>query len=147
MSVAVHGHVALLHAFEQAGLGLGRGAVHLVDQDHVGEHGPRPELEAVLALVVDVRADHVGRQQVGGALDARILGLDRAGQGACQGGLADARVVLDQHVAFREQGHEHVAQHSLGSLHRARDVVPEAGAELCYLGWIELRDGRHVPPW
>ena len=40
--------------------------------------GPGPELEAALALVEDVGAHDVGGQQVGGALHARVLGLDRA---------------------------------------------------------------------
>ena len=74
--------------------------------------GPGPELEAVLALVVDVRADHVGRQQVGGALHARVLRVDRPGERPSQRGLADARVVLDQDVALGEQRDEHVADHA-----------------------------------
>ena len=128
--VLVDGHVALLHALEQARLRLRRGAVDLVDEHDVREHRPGPELEAVLALVVDVRADHVRRQQVGGALDARVLGVERARQRASEGGLADARVVLDQHVALGEERHEHVADDLLGRLDRARDVVAQPGAEL-----------------
>ena len=76
--VPVNRHVPFLHALEEAGLRLRRGAVHLVDEHDVREHRAWPELEAVLALVVDVRAHHVGRQEVGRALDARVLGVDRA---------------------------------------------------------------------
>ena len=78
MRVRVDCHAALLHALEQTRLRLRRRAVDLVDQHDVREHRARPELEAVLALVVDVRPDHVGRQQIGGALDARKLGVDGA---------------------------------------------------------------------
>ena len=74
--------------------------------------GPGPELEPALALVEDVGAHHVGRQQVGGALHARVLGVDRARQRPRQRRLADPRVVLDQHVALGEQRHEHVAHAS-----------------------------------
>jgi hypothetical protein len=95
--VHVDRDVALLHALQQAGLGLGRGPVDLVDQDDVGEDRPGPELEALLALVVDAGAHDVGRQQVRRALHAREVALDRARQRAGQGGLAHARVVLDQH--------------------------------------------------
>ncbi len=147
VGVLVHAHVQLLHALEQPGLGLRRGPVDLVDEDDVREDGARPELEARLALVVDIRAHHVGRQEVGGALDARVLGLDRAGKCTSQGRLADAGVVLDQDVALGEQRHEHVADHVIRGLHGAGDVVAQAGAELRYLGWIDLRDGRHAPPW
>ena len=69
----VDGDLALLHALEQAGLGLRRGAVDLVDDHDVGEDRAGPELEPRLALVVDVGADDVGRQQVGRALHAREL--------------------------------------------------------------------------
>ena len=80
MRMAVDRDSALLHALEQARLGLGRGAVDLVDEDDVGEDGTGVELEPRLALVEDVRADNVGREEVGGALDARVLGLERAGE-------------------------------------------------------------------
>ena len=122
MRVLVDGHVALLHALEQARLRLRRGAVDLVDEHDVREHRAGAELEAVLALVEDVRADHVRGQQVGGALHARVLGVERARERAGQGGLADARVVLDQDVPLGEQRDEHVADHLLGRLDRARDV-------------------------
>ena len=79
MRVDVDGHVPLLHALEQAGLRLRRRAVDLVDEHDVGEHRAGPELEALLALVVDVGADDVGGQQVGRALDAREgASIDRA---------------------------------------------------------------------
>ena len=64
----VDGDDALLHALEQAGLRLRRGPVDLVDGHDVGEDRAGPELEPLLALVVDVRADDVGGQQVGRAL-------------------------------------------------------------------------------
>jgi hypothetical protein len=37
MPHATDGNLALLHRFQQCGLGLGRGAVDLVSQDHVGK--------------------------------------------------------------------------------------------------------------
>ena len=52
----VDGDVALLHALEQARLRLRARAVDLVDDHDVGEDRPGAELEAALALVVDVGA-------------------------------------------------------------------------------------------
>jgi hypothetical protein len=100
---AVHRDLALLHRLEQRRLRARRGAVDLVRQQHVREHRSLPELEGQLFRVVEGDSGHVARQQVGGALDAPELALDRARHGACQHGLPDARHVLDQHVAAREQ--------------------------------------------
>jgi len=58
--------LALLHRLEQRGLGLGRGAVHLVGEQQPGEQGAGPEVELGALLVVDERAGQVRRQQVRG---------------------------------------------------------------------------------
>jgi hypothetical protein len=42
--------------------------------------GPRRGAELARTLVVDHRADHVGRQQVGRELDALEAGIDRVGE-------------------------------------------------------------------
>ena len=121
--------VALLHALEQAGLRLRRGAVDLVDEHDVREDRAGPELEALLALVVDVGADDVGREQVRGALDARELAVERARERARQRRLADARIVLDEDVALRQQRHDDVPQHVVAHLDGAADVVLDAPRE------------------
>ena len=118
--------LALLHALEQAGLGLRRGAVDLVHQHDVGEDRAGPELEARLALVVDLRADDVRGQQVGGALHARELAVDRARERARQGGLADARVVLDEDVPLAQHRHGQVLEDFVADLDRLADVVRDA---------------------
>jgi hypothetical protein len=123
VGVDVDGHPALLHALEQAGLGLGRGAVDLVDQHDIGEHGPGTELKALLALVVDAGPDNVCGEQVRGALDPSELAVDRAGHRARQRRLADARVVLDQHVPLGQQRHDQVVERRAADLNGARDVV------------------------
>ena len=45
VTVAAGGDLVLLHGLEQRGLGLGRRAVDLVGQDHVGEDRALDELE------------------------------------------------------------------------------------------------------
>ena len=147
MLVAVDGDVALLHALEQSGLGLRRGAVDLVDEDDVGEHRPRVELEPRLALVEDVGADDVGGKQVGGALHARVLGVDRAGEGTSERGLTDAGVVLDQDVALGEQRDEDVAKDIVADLHRKLHVLAQAGGDPCDGDWIQLGHCRHGYAW
>src|SRR4051812_1230783 len=124
--VDVDGDHPLLHALEQAGLGLGRGPVDLVDDHDVGEDRAGAELEALLALVVDAGADDVGGEQGGGALDARELRVDRLRQRAGERGLADARIVLDEDVPLGEHRHDHVLEHVVADLDRAADVVLHA---------------------
>jgi hypothetical protein len=142
--VDVDGDAALLHALEQSGLGLGRRAVDLVDQDDVREHRARPELEAALALVEDVRADDVGGQQVGGGLDAGVLGVHRAGERASQRGLADSGVVLDEDVPLGHQRDDHLAEHARGDLDGLADVGSDAFAECGNAGGVELGHRRHL---
>jgi hypothetical protein len=68
-------HLPLLHHLEQRALHLGRRAVDLVGEQQVGEHRAERGGEVAGLLVVDARADQVGRHQVGRELDA----LERAG--------------------------------------------------------------------
>jgi hypothetical protein len=116
------GDVALLHALEQAGLRLRRRAVDLVDQHDVGEDRPGPELEAGLALVVDLRAHDVCRKQIGRALHARELAVDGTRERARERGLAHARIVLHEDVALGEQGHDHALEHFRPDLDGGADV-------------------------
>ena len=86
----------LLHALEQPRLRSRRRAVDLVDEHEMREDRAGPELEARVELVEDGGPDDVGGQQVRCALDARVVGVDRAREGAREGGLADAGRVLDR---------------------------------------------------
>ncbi len=45
VAVRVHGDLALVHGFEQRGLGLGRGAVDFVGHQNVGEDGSMLEFK------------------------------------------------------------------------------------------------------
>src|SRR5919112_5982646 len=64
------------------------------------------------------------------------LALDRARERAGERGLADARVVLHEHVALRQQRHDRVAELLVADLHRAADVLRDP---------LRHRDGgRHL---
>src|SRR6266700_2836693 len=123
---AVDGDLALLHGLQQRRLGLGRGPVDLVAEHDVGEDGARLELEVAALLVEDADAGHVRGQQIGGELDAPDRAVDRAGKRLGQHGLADARDVLDQQVALREQGDKGEAD----SLRLALDDPLDIAADL-----------------
>src|SRR5690606_40216611 len=66
----------LLHRLEQRALGAGRGAVHLVRQQHVREDGAALEAESLGSPLVDRAAEDVGRQEVRRELHA-LEGEDR----------------------------------------------------------------------
>jgi hypothetical protein len=62
-------------------LNLGGGPVDFVGQDDVVEQRPFFDAEITGFGAVDLRSDQVGRQQVGGELDAFEVGVNRVGQG------------------------------------------------------------------
>src|SRR5262244_3899937 len=72
--------LALLHGLEQRTLDLRRRAVDLVGEQQVGEDRALVDVERVVALVEDLAAEDVARQQVDGELHARELQRDRARQ-------------------------------------------------------------------
>ena len=82
---------------------FGRRAVHFVGEDHLREDRARVELEVAGVALEDRHADDVRGQQVAGELDALEMQAERAREHMRERGLADARHVLDQQVAAREQ--------------------------------------------
>ncbi len=82
-------------------------------------------------------------QKVGGALDAGVLGLERAGQRSSESGLADPWVVLDQDVPLGEERNDQVAHHIVGDLDRPADVFRQGRAKPRDTPWIEIRHIGH----
>jgi hypothetical protein len=108
---AVDRHLTLLHRLQQRGLRLGRGAVDFIRQHDLGEDRAGAKLEFLALLVEDVDARHVGGEHVRRKLDAAKRAADAERQRPRQHGLADARHILDQQVAFaqhRQQRQAHL---------------------------------------
>ena len=97
----LYGDLVFFHRLEQRRLSLGRRAVDLVGEHHVGHDRPSAELELARPLIVDRDTGHVRRQQIGRELDA----LERAARGARQTlgehRFAHAGHVFDQQVPSR----------------------------------------------
>ena len=125
VGAVVGGDLALLHRLQQRGLRLGRGAVDLVAEEQVAEHGPGPELEARGALVEDRRARHVGGQQVGRELHAAEAQPRRGGERARDQRLGHAGHVLEQDVAVGQQREQHELEHLALADHGALDLVED----------------------
>ena len=73
--------LAFLHGLEHGGLGLRRGTVDLVEENHVGVDGAQLGDHLAALLVPDLRTDDVVGHQVGRALDA----VERSGHRGREG--------------------------------------------------------------
>jgi hypothetical protein len=154
------GDLALLHGFEEGGLGLGRRAVDLVGQDHVGEQRPLQELELAVAgaavLLNHLRAGDVRRHQVGRELDAAEGQRQALGQGADHQGLGQPRHALQDAVPPAEQGdqqllddlvlaHDHAAQLLLDvveALAQPADGLQVVAGQVLGAGEVVARGGQ-----
>ena len=103
VGLAADRDLALLHDLEQRALDLGRRPVDLVGEQQVREDRPERRPELARLLVVDPRADEVGRDEVRRELDALELAADRVGHGLDRHRLGEARHALDEDVAADEQ--------------------------------------------
>ena len=103
---AVHRDAAFAHRFEQSRLRARRGPVDFVGQHDLGKDRAGAELELGRLLVEDRSAGHVGRQQVGRALNPLERAAHAAGQRPGEHRLGDARHVLQQNVPFAEPGNQ-----------------------------------------
>jgi hypothetical protein len=97
----------LLHHLEQRALDLGRGPVDLVGEQQVREDGSERGRELTGLLVVDPRADEVGRHEIRGELDPLELATDRLGQCLDRHRLGEPRHALDEEMAAGEEGDRH----------------------------------------
>jgi hypothetical protein len=136
-------HLAFLHRLQQRRLHLGRRAVDLVGQHQVGEDGALLGHELAPGLVVDHRADDIGRQEVGRELNALELHGQRIGQrlhGEC---LGQARHPLQEDVPPGQKADQDPLDHGL----LADDDFPDLRVQLldeCRLFVHQLVDDPDV---
>ena len=100
------GDLSFLHGFEEGALDFGGCAVDLVGEDEVGEDGAFADAELAGAGVVDLCADEVSGQEVGGELDAREPGVDGLSDGLYEECLGEAGDAFEEDVAVGEQADE-----------------------------------------
>ena len=117
---------AFLHRFEHGRLRLGRGPVDFVGQADLREDRPALKLEEPLAVGRfhdHVRAEDVGRHQVGRELDAREVQVERLGQRAHQQRLAQAGHAFQQAMAADEQAGQHAVDDVVVADDHAADLL------------------------
>ncbi len=146
--LAADGDGAFLHRFEQGRLRLGRGAVDFVGQADLREDRPLLKLEEPLAvgrLHHHVRAQDVGRHQVGRELDAREVQVERLGQRAHQQRLAQARHAFQQAVPADEQAGEHAVDDVVVPDDHAADLLADrtVAADKLFRPFLHLFANAH----
>ena len=102
---AVDRHSAFRHRLQQRRLRAGRGPVDLVGEHDLRKDRTGAKLKLTGLLVEDRAAGHIGRQQVGGALDAFKAAADAAGQGPGEHRFGHPGHILQQQVPLAEPGH------------------------------------------
>ena len=111
MPDVVDRRLALGHRLQEGALRAGRGAVDLVGQEHVGEDRAGQELELARLLVEDAEAGDVAGQQVRRTLHARELPPTAAASRLGQRRLTQARQILEEQMAPRQQAGQHLLDH------------------------------------
>ena len=145
---AVDRHLRLLHRLEQRGLRLRGRAVDLVDEQDVGEDGPRPEFEPPGPLAEDVHARDVGGKEIRRELQPRERKLKRAGDGLREHRLPHSGEVLDDQMPLRDETEnaelEGRAWHSDGSLKILDDALDDIGSRRRCDRPLRARGVRHA---
>ena len=98
--------------------------------------------ELLFLLGVDQGAGHVGRQQVGGELDAAELAVDSLGEGADRQGLGQARHAFEQDVPVgKHRDHQVLHQVLLPDDHLAHLQRQEVDERALFLdAFVQLLD-------
>src|SRR6516225_698507 len=130
MRPAVERDLALLHRLEEGRLGLGRGAVDLVGEQHLGEDRPARQRESVSLEVEDVRADDIAGHEIGRELDPLELEPGARGEGPREKRLPDARHAFEQHVPPGEQAHHQQVDVLLLTDYDGADACEDLAVEL-----------------
>lgn len=105
---AVHSDGVLLHDLKQRGLGFRGGSVDFVREKQLAVRRAVAVLELARLAVPHGEAGDVGREGVGGELDAARRKAERTRKRDREGGLADARAVLEQHMAAGVNRHQNL---------------------------------------
>ncbi len=103
---AVDRHLVFLHRLEQRRLRLRWRAVDFIRQQDVAENRSGQKFEGLRVGLENVRADQVGRHQVGRELDAPETHVQGRRQRAREERLGQARHALQDHVTAGQQRDE-----------------------------------------
>ena len=126
IGLPVDGHLVFLHDFQQGRLGFGAGAVDFIRQHDLVHDAAQVQLLLAGFQVEHREAGDVGGKHIGRELDALKGAAQRRRQGRGQRGFAQARHVLDEHVARADQGNQQVIDDGI----LADDDLPDIAADI-----------------
>ena len=131
------GDGVLLHRLQQCRLGLRRGAVDLVGEQHLCEHRPTLEHQFASAgriVLDDLGAGDVAGHQVGSELDTVEAEFHGVGQGANHRRLGQTGHPFEQAVAARQDGDDDLLDHLLLTDDDGAYFARDAGRRLAQSG-------------
>jgi hypothetical protein len=114
---AIDGDLPLIHGLEEGGLRARRGPIDLIGEKEIGKHWAGYEVEAAVALMIEIVAEDVGREEVGSELEALETATHRSGEGMGQRGFSNARRPGEEGMPTGQEGSEE----KIGRVIRAKD--------------------------
>ena len=104
----VNRDLMLLHDFQEGGLGFGGGSVQLVGKHYIIDDRTRQYLKGSVGGPVNGETCDVRGRRVGRALDPREGERQRIRQGFRERGLPHAGDILQEQMAARQEGDDHL---------------------------------------
>jgi hypothetical protein len=114
---AIDGDLPLIHGLEEGGLRARRGPIDLIGEKEIGKHWAGYEVEAAVALMIEIVAEDVGREEVGSELEALETSSHRGGESVGQRSFSNARRPSEEGMPTGQEGSEE----KIGRVIRAKD--------------------------
>ena len=108
---AIDRHLPLFHRFEQRGLRPRRCPIDFVDEQQIGEDRPAMQRKLTGGHIEHVRAHHVRRHQIGGALHALKSEAADARERFHRQRFCQAGHAFHQRVAAADEHEKHLVDH------------------------------------
>lgn len=103
MSLAFYCDLLLFHRFKQRALSTRRSAIDFVGENNVSKYRPGVKNEFAAVTIVDINPGDVRGQQIACELHMLKIEPEEPRKQMREGGLTDARLILNKQVSPREQ--------------------------------------------
>src|SRR6185295_14799162 len=104
---AVQRYAALLHGLKERRLGLWRGTIDFIREQHIAKHWTLRERERARLKIEQVRTQDVAGHQIWRELDAAEFQVERVREALCEQRLRGAWRTFQEDMAAGEYGGQH----------------------------------------